>query len=231
MEKSTKSPYALTAGLPSSSEPAPPSPGAPSAPNSQIPGGFANPTTHYAVPEHFNFPSHVDDWTLQPGRPLHSRYRKVAELIALGKSDKQIGEDLGYEESRVAQLRQYPQIRTAVERFHYRFLDAVATERLRELGPDAIYVIEEMLCSPSEKLRDKTETAKWVIEKLTGKARQEIEHNAGSNILELLKQLRRTHEALALPSAEPPEIELVQTEKEPEDPLERWVSENVPEGK
>lgn len=156
-----------------------------------IPGGFINPPAAFG--HHSGLPKPEDvswgDWTMRPGKPLSSRHKRLAELIAQGKKNPEIAEILGMHHVRVSVLRTNTQIIQEADRYRDRLFSATVQEQLLSLAPDALSTIEEVLRSDDEKLSTRADTARWLLEKLTGKARQEVGVDAGASLLELLKKL------------------------------------------
>lgn len=199
----------------------------------QIPGGFENPVpaNHYkdengnyvALPEGTSY----GDWMLKPGKPLSARHKKVAELIAQGKSTTEIAEALGYTMARISVLRSNTQIAQEADRFRDRLFDKTIGESLQQLGPDAVSTVEEVLRSDTEKLSTRVDTARWLIEKLTGKPRQEVEVGAGTSLLQLLQKLDQLKMA---PEGTPERdvLEMTKGKTQEADWMESWVSQNIP---
>lgn len=135
----------------------------------------------------------------EPDRPLKPRHRELARLHALGKTNNQICEKLGYSVSRVSILIHTPAIQAEVDRYRNKLFEVDLMSAVKELGTDAVGVVEEMLRSKSEKLKDRAETAKWLIEKLTGKARQQmdVESHSLAAFMDMLHTMQAQGTALA----------------------------------
>ncbi len=122
------------------------------------------------------------DRMLVPGRPLSPRHRKLAELAAQGKSNRQIAELLSYTESRVSILLTNTQIRAEVQRLQDRIFEDTK-KRLKDLTNPALDEIETCLTDKTNRYKEhlKVDTARWVIEMNEGKATQK--HDIGENLL------------------------------------------------
>lgn len=189
----------------------------------KIPGGFINPEPDdiYANAA----PVSYDD-VIPYGTPLTARHRRVAELIAQAQlNDSEIAERTGYAAAHIAAFRQHPRLRTEIEKFRDRIFEKTQSQQLTELGHDALRTVAEMINDPNQKLKDRTEAAKWVIEMVGGKAKQQISHEAGSSILELLNKLDQF--VASDGDSGRPVIELSAKESE-DDWMKTWVRENVP---
>lgn len=132
---------------------------------------------------------------------VQGRYRQIARLHALGMTNNQIAERLGYTASRMSILLAYPEVQAEVARYRNQLYDQDLTEAMKDLGPDALAVIGKMINSPNEKLKDRSLDAKWLLEKLTGKARQEVDLESSSlaAFMEVLKSMKRSGETLEQP--------------------------------
>lgn len=202
----------------------------------ELPGAFLNPAPIPAGSEYFqNSPNGSakpddiswGDWMLKPGRPLSSRHKKLAEYLTTGMTNKEIAERLGYTEGRISVLRSNTQLLAEADRIRDRFFDKSIGEHVRDLQSDALRNVEEMLTSPAEKLKDRVEASKWLIEMVGGKAKQQLTHEAGSSILDLLKRLDQITAGTPEAAREVLEIE---KKKEP-DWMDTWVAEQKAGGK
>ncbi len=125
---------------------------------------------------------------------LKPRHQEFARLLFLGKTNAEIAETLGYTNTTVTLLSQQTDIRNEVARLQEKAFERTIGERLKECGPAAMDVIEEVLLAPDTKKQLKKDTAVWVIEKLTGKAKQEIDVSSSTltSFYELLDSQRQS---------------------------------------
>lgn len=200
--------------------------GPPAASSAEIPGGFENPPLVGAPTKPDEFIQ--ETWgnrLLKANKPLTAKHKKFCECVAQGMTVPQIKEITGYTDAWISTLKSNDKINEEISRLQDRLFSETVQQQLANLGNDAVSTVEEMLRSDGEKLRDRVETARWLIEKLTGKARQEMEINSGSTLLQLLQKLD------ALRTAEPGDqrqvIEL--TKEKTEDAwMDNWVGQNIP---
>lgn len=134
-------------------------------------------------------------------RPLIPRHKEVARMYALGKTLRQIAEKLDYEPASVQNLIKTPRIQEEVDRYRNRLYEQDLVSHLKDLGNDSVRIIEEVIRNPAVKMRERTEAAKWVLEKLTGKAKQEVnvESSTLSSFMDLLKNMQSAGEPLERP--------------------------------
>jgi DNA-binding CsgD family transcriptional regulator len=123
------------------------------------------------------------DLMLVEGRELSPRHRKLAELAAQGISNKEIAKQLDYTDSRISILLSNTKIRNEVERIRERIYEETIGKRLRAMADPALNEIQRCLNDNTNRYKEnlKVETAKWLIEKLDGKAVQK--HDIGDNLL------------------------------------------------
>lgn len=148
--------------------------------------------------EHANFlpddfpPGLID---IDHRNPLTARHREVARLLFLGtKSQTEIAGIVGFAVGSISKMAKNPRIVAEVERLRERMFEVTVAERLKQMGPAAANVIEGVLSSGSKaKLETQLDAARWVIEKLTGKARQEVD--VQSSTLSQFMQMLAEHKA------------------------------------
>lgn len=194
-----------------------------------VPGGFENPPVLPAE----GAPTKSQEFTqetwgnrlLKPNKPLTAKHKKFCECVAQGMTVPQIKEVTGYSDAWISTLKSNDKINEEISRLQDRLFSETVQQQLANLGNDAVDTVEEMLRSDGEKLRDRVETARWLIEKLTGKARQEMEVNAGSTLLQLLQKLDALR--TADPSDQRQVIELTKSETK-EDWMDNWVGQHIP---
>jgi len=167
-------------------------------------------------------------------KSLSARHREFCRLIVRGATGREIMEKLGYSESRVSVLKNDPLIQSEIERLEDRLFEEDLNSRLKNLGPIAIGVLEDVLTSndPSIKPHVKREAATWVVEKLTGKPRGEInvESNSLTGFMDLIKQMQERGEGFdtaTIAKVDPVPLIEDSTQKSGTD-WDKWLDENIP---
>lgn len=171
------------------------------------------------------------------GRPLSARHKEFARLVALGTKSSEIARILGIGGVQVSVLKRNPRIMVEVEKFQERMFEKDMGKRLRDMAPDAADVIEGILVSedPNVKIGLKKETATWVLEKVTGRPKQEIDIQSSSlqNFIEMLQDAKIrgepidvTPEIPAGPSGQHPDGASPEAQPE-ESAAARWARENL----
>lgn len=122
------------------------------------------------------------DWQIRPGRPMSARHKELARLFFVGKSNVYISERMGLTTARISLLRNHTQIKLEISRLQEKAFELTISERLTDMGPAAADTIEHILTGddPNVKIPLKKETAIWVLEKLSGKASQSINHESST---------------------------------------------------
>lgn len=212
--------------------------GSDSAEGKAITGGFLNPPArpHYkdAQGNYVGKPedSSWGDCMLVSGRVLSARHKKLAELLATTQmTNAELALALNYTEPRVSVLKTNSQILREADRIRDRLFDKNVAEALKDLGPDSVRILEEVITTDNKVSKEKIEVAKWVTEMVGGKAKQQIAHEAGSSILDLLKRLDQLGAGTPAGNETAREVlELSPAEAE-EDAITKWARENTGEKK
>jgi len=170
------------------------------------------------------------DWFLRPDKPLSARHRVLAKMVAMGCGTNEIAEKLGYTASRVSILKSNTKIKEAIERYQDRMHEEDLEDRIKSLGPDALDTIEEILSSNADPLK-KESAARWILEKISGKASQQIDVTGEIGIGVFMEKLDKIKVAQRIGS---PILEArgQSTESAPEpestkDPIEDWLDKNL----
>lgn len=183
------------------------------------------------------------DRMLTHQQTLSPRHRKLCELAAQGLPNKKIAEQLSYTDSRVSILLSNTQIRNEVDRIRERIYEDTVGRRLKGMAQPALDELERCLSDKNNKYKEplKVETAKWIIEKLDGKAVQK--HDIGENMLAVmmdrLDAMKNSGQRSVSPlppdqkqlsaatEGEFSEIEVQEVPKSEEDLLEDWCLDYV----
>jgi DNA-binding CsgD family transcriptional regulator len=123
---------------------------------------------------------------VDPLAGLKPRQRRLAQMLAEGKSNKLIQEELGYCASRISILQNNHLIRTEVARLQDKIFEASIETRLKEFNNAALDHVEFVLKDRTHRVKvtEKNDIAKWVIEMQKSKAPQM--HDVGQNMLSVL---------------------------------------------
>lgn len=162
------------------------------------------------------------DHFLKPDKPLSARHKTLARMIAMGMGTNEIAEKLNYTAARVSVLRSNSRIKQEVEKYLDRVHEQEISERMKELAPDALNTMEEILLSMNDPLK-KENAARWILEKVTGKASQQIDVKGEISLGLFLDKLDKLQTKQLQSSKE--ETRDVTPEQE-KDNFEQWLEEN-----
>jgi len=170
------------------------------------------------------------DYLIDSTKPLNSRQRLVAELIAAGWTNKAIAEKINYNLVYVSQLRCSQKIKRAVDLIFARRFEAPIDERLKGLGTGAMDIIEEHLICPTTPAKEKVGDARWVVEKLSGKPAQQVNISGEVNLnmyLDKLDQMREAGQIIDTSARKILEAASTEDDDAPVDELADWVDGNL----
>lgn len=133
-----------------------------------------------------------------PSRGYEERWRAIARYHALGFTNNQIGEKLGYSPAGISLALKKEWVQAEAEKFRQQYFDSDIHSALKAAGPDAIRLIHKTILDDSEKAELRSTNSRWLVEKLTGKAKQEVsvESNTLSAFLDTLRQMQDRGESL-----------------------------------
>jgi hypothetical protein len=108
---------------------------------------------------------------------LSPRHRRLAQLAAQGLSNKELAQQLDYAESRISVLLRHPLVVEEIRRLQDQIFSETIEKRLKGMSDLALTALETALRDRSgkTKISEKLETAKFIIEKVDGKAMQKVD--------------------------------------------------------
>ena len=118
--------------------------------------------------------------------PLSPKHKRVAELFAQGKSNKEIIDEMKMSPSWVSILKSNAKMLDEVERIRQRIYEDTIGNRLKKMAEPALVLLEDCLTDRDRNFKksEQLDTAKWLVEKIDGKAAQK--HDIGENMLGIL---------------------------------------------
>lgn len=167
-----------------------------------------------------------------PSAGIISRYREIARLHALGKTNNQICEILGYTAAWMSTILKDPFIKAEVERYRQQLFDQDVTDKIKEASKDGASFIHNVILDGQEKSQTRLDAAKWVVEKAHGKARQEVSVESGTlmSFMELMNQMRSRGEVVDVGPKVLPESAAATAPDavQKADPFDSWLDDNLP---
>ena len=119
---------------------------------------------------------------------LTPRQRKAALLYVMGKPQGEISRATSYTQSYLSLLLRTPAMREEIDLLQNQILTEDALTELKHLQPKVNETFREVMTRGT--LKQKLEVSMWWMEKITGKARQEVQHESGT-ILAFMELLQR----------------------------------------
>jgi hypothetical protein len=177
---------------------------------------------------------HLDN----PIKPITPRHWELCRLLSLGNPHWKISEMLGYSPYYISVLSCHPKIRAEVGRLQSVVFERTIEDRFKQMNHRAMDVVEEVIDGKDVdvKMQDRLRAATWLLEKTTGKAKQEIE-TKGGGLADFMTLLRQAADENKMRTEQPglPEGEArglgnlidVTPEKKEKDPIESWVDANT----
>jgi hypothetical protein len=175
-----------------------------------------------------------------PNKPLTPRHWEFCRLLAMGHPHWKIHELMGYSRCYISILSCHPKIRNEVSRLQGVVFERTIEDRFKQMNHRALDVVEEVIKGEDQdiKIQDRLRAATWLLEKTTGKAKQEIETKGGglADFMTLLRQAAdeskvRSESGDGVPqtlgSSNSASFIDVTPEKKEKDPLASWVDANT----
>ena len=132
-----------------------------------------------------------------PSRGYLERWRLMARYHAAGLTNNQIARKLGYSATGISLALTRPFVRAEIER--YRVTQEYDIQaKLKDAADDGIAVVHQIINDDTEKSTTRLDAARWAIEKVHGKARQEVSVESGTlgSFMELLKSMKEKGESI-----------------------------------
>ena len=171
-----------------------------------------------------------------PVEGVRIRYAEIARLHALGLTNNQIGERLGYLAPRVSGILRHPFVIAEVARLRDKIFDQAAIEVLKEASLDGVKLIHRVILNEKEKMGYRLDAAKWAKEQAHGKAHQSlsVENNTLNVYIEAVRAIREQNERDVTPAKREPSQELLTTTEPIATEVTKltwdaWLDENLPD--
>lgn len=168
-----------------------------------------------------------------PSRGYEIRWREIARLHAHGYTNNQIGKHLGYSPTGISLALQKPFVMEEIERCRANYYSQDTINVIKEGSLDAAKRIHRMVLDPSTKESTALDASKWLVEKATGKAKQEISVDSGTltGFYDLLKQMQTRNETLDVTPLRQLTIDVAPSmdskDSSMPDDWDDWIAQNV----
>ena len=133
-----------------------------------------------------------------PSAGLINRYREIARLHALGRTNNEICALLGYTASWMSTVLKDPFIQAEIQRIRNGIFDRDHQDALKDMARDGIRYAHSVILNPKEDTKHRLSAATWAKEQAHGKANQQItvQDNTLSAFLGIMKDMRARGEVL-----------------------------------
>ena len=166
-----------------------------------------------------------------PGIGIRVRHQMVARFAALGMTPTQIARRCNYTMCGVSIILRTPWVQWEISRYR-RVAEEDAMQIMRDTAPEAARRIREFIVDPGTKPQLALDAAKFTIERIHGKARQEL--NVESNTLGDFMRLLAERRSRVTPTDVTPLLDVTPAlaatpaaDHSAVNPWDKWVSENT----
>lgn len=175
------------------------------------------------------------DHMLTEKEKLSFKHETLAHMAASGFSNKKIAQDLSMTEGRISILLGNSRIEARIKEIQAKYWGGNIEKRFKRATPKAMDIIDQAIGDQSGtfKAAEQLKAAMWLLEKVTGKAKQEVDHSSVSlgELLRKMDDMIDRGEAIDVS----PQLEAGQTEEEKEaSSLDKqqsnWIDQNLGEG-
>ena len=138
------------------------------------------------------------DGVPKPVAGVINRYREVARLHVLGKTNNFICKYLGYTAPRVSIILRHPYTQYEIMRLRSQIFDRDTVETLKEASRDGAKYVHSVILDESEATKYRLDAAKWAKEQAYGKAHQShtVENNTLNVYIDMMKDMKNRGEIL-----------------------------------
>jgi len=174
------------------------------------------------------------DFSFNPAKPLTPKAKRLCQLVAGGMKQGDAAEQIGYSMGWASRILTSQKGKDEVQRFMEKVFEQSVADRVKALGTPALDILEELLTSddPSIKPQLKADVAKWVAEKISGKAKQEVEYS-GNIVHDFVDKLKALEASGQILDITPTKVAVEGTEKANEvterDKLDQFLTFEAPE--
>lgn len=147
-----------------------------------------------------------------PSLGIRERHREIARLHAMGITNNEICKRLGYTPAWVSTMLRDPFVQSEIARWRGLMFSARAGDILKGAAEDAAREIHRIILDPNTKETTRLAAAQFAVEKVTGKAKQEIDVRGGdiNYYINIKQEMIRSGEIVDVTPAQPgPEREVV----------------------
>jgi len=173
-------------------------------------------------------------WGDRTLKKLRHTHEVICWMAAAGANNAAIAGELGYSQARMSVIMSNTQVQARIKEIQNQHWGENIQNRFNAVLPRAMDVAEQIIDGEiPAKTSERWDAAKWLLEKVTGKPKQEIEVDGGNSIRSLIQALDQVKAARAQGTeAQLTSEQLIDVKPvPPKDEIDDWVSQNVPQMK
>lgn len=130
------------------------------------------------------------DHNLADTEELRFKYETIAHMAASGMSQRKMAQDLGATDGTISIILSKTKVKERVHALQEKYWGGNIEKRFKQAMPKAMDVVNEAIDNTNGqfKPKERLDASIWLLEKMTGKAKQEIDHK-GISIGELFTKV------------------------------------------
>lgn len=126
----------------------------------------------------------IDD-TRWPGE-----WHTICWMVASGSAQRTIAAELNYTESRISVILSKPEVQAKIKQIRDEHWGGNLQKRFAAVAPKAMDFFTDVVSGAAPaKVSERLDASKWLLEKVTGKPKQEYEGDGAGSVLQLLQAL------------------------------------------
>jgi len=171
------------------------------------------------------------DHMLTDKAELSFKHETLAHMAASGMTNKKIAQDLGMTEARISVILTNTLVGQRVKEIQARYWGGNIEKRFKQSIPAAMDVMDDAIKNQSGtfKSADQLKASMWLLEKVTGKAKQEVDHTSGSlkDLLQKMDDMTDRGEVIDVsPQLEGKTEEETEAQRE-DQKFDNWIDQNL----
>ena len=160
-----------------------------------------------------------------------SEWHQVCWMAAQGIGQTVIAKELQYTEKQVSVILNKRSVQDKIESIRREFLGTNQLEKkFASVAPKAAEYFAKIITGEEVvKSSERIDASKWMLEQVVGKAKQKVDVEGETTLLQVMRALdEQKEEKRARMAKGLPDIEVTATEEtKPEDPFDNWISSNL----
>ena len=170
------------------------------------------------------------DYLLKQKEGVRHKHEVIAFMKAAGSTNKKIAQEISMGESWISTILSNTAVKERISEIQKEHWGDNIEARFKNTVPKAMDIVDEILSDPygDYKIQDKLKAAMWLLEKVTGKAKQEVDHNSVGlkDLLGKLDELSKQGETIDITPQLPQSEEEAALRKQ-DSAFDVWIEQNI----